>query len=47
MIQEMNSKCNETKTQMQAIEIRKNTSASNKDRVRVRGKAIANTGNLF
>jgi len=37
MMQEMNRKCNETK----------NTSANNRDRVRVREKAIANTRDLF
>ena len=34
---EMNSKCNETK----------NTSESNRERVRVKEKAIANTSDLF
>jgi len=37
MMQEMNNKCDESK----------NTSASNKNRVRTREKAIANTSGLF
>ena len=47
MIQEMNSKYNETKNTNASNRDTQNTSASNKDSVRAREKAIANTRDLF